>query len=185
MEVVTHREILKDLLIAIKKELDDVYFKARGSTYLIISHQAPRENAHLLVEWDLIDTAGKIRAMAVDDVLEVLAEAKVERLQIDFSLYDFEQSVELINRQIFNDCLRHGGDLFLGRALRQGLVDEVAIDLLQRGVASVDQVSQILNRWGLVLDQNEDQMQRQGRQSLTITSLVDSTDVWDALKTII
>ena len=68
--------------------------------------------------------------MCIDDVLEVLGQTNIKWLQIDLALHDFEQTIELINCQVFNDSLRLGGDLLLGRALRQGLVDEVGIDLL-------------------------------------------------------
>ena len=68
--------------------------------------------------------------MCIDDILEVLGQTNIKWLQIDLALHNFEQTIELIDCQVFNDSLRLGSDLLLGRALRQGLVDEVGIDLL-------------------------------------------------------
>ena len=58
----------------------------------------------------------------------------------------------------------------------------MGIDFLQRWVPSIDEVAQILNRRWLVLNKNQQQMEAQGRQRLTITCLVNRTDVWDSLK---
>jgi hypothetical protein len=49
-------------------------------TYLIVGHKTPCENADFLVEGDLVDAAGQVRAVAVNDVLEVLTQAIVEGL---------------------------------------------------------------------------------------------------------
>ena len=98
--------------------------------------------------------------MTVDDVLEVLAQTCIERLQVYFALNDFEQSVELVDGQVFNYSLGHRCDFLLIGVLRQSLVDEVRVDLLERGVTSVDQVPQVLDRRRFVLDQDQDEMQR-------------------------
>ena len=75
------------------------------ATYLVISHESPGEDADLLVERDLVDAGGQVGAVHVDDVLEVLREAEVERLQVALALHDFQQAVELVDGQVFNDCL--------------------------------------------------------------------------------
>jgi len=70
VEVISHREVLKYLLI--------------------VGHETPRKDADLLIEGNLVDAAGQVRAMAVNDVLEVLAQAHVQRFQVDLALHDFE-----------------------------------------------------------------------------------------------
>lgn len=55
------------------------------------------------------------------------------------------------------------------------------VDLLQRWMAAVDQVSQVVDRGRLILDQDKQEVQRECRERLPITCLVDSADVWDAL----
>ena len=84
-------------------------------TYLIIGHKSPREYANLLIERDLIHAAWQVGAVAVNDVLEVLAKADVEWLQVDLALYNLQQSIELIDSQVLNDSLGHSSDLFLSR----------------------------------------------------------------------
>ena len=76
-------------------------------TYLVIGHQTPRENAHLLVEGYLVDRVGQVGALRVNYVLKVLAEAIVERIQVYLAMHHSQQSVVLIYRQIFQDstCL--------------------------------------------------------------------------------
>ena len=115
-------------------------FKAL-STYLVVGHQAPCKDAYLLVKGDLVDAARQVSAVAVNDVLEVLAEADIQGFQVNLTLYDLKQAVKLIDRQIFNDSLRHGGNLFLCRSLRESLVDEVGVDFLKRWMTTVYQVS--------------------------------------------
>ena len=84
-------------------------------TYLIIGHESPREYADLLIERDLIDAARQVGAVAVNDVLEVLAKADVEWLQVDLALHNLQQSIELIDSQVLDDSLGHSSDLFLSR----------------------------------------------------------------------
>lgn len=74
-------------------------------TYLIIGHKAPCEDANLLIEWNLVDTAWQVGAVRVDNVLEVLAEANIEWLQINLALNNLEQPVKLIDCQVLNDSL--------------------------------------------------------------------------------
>ena len=47
-------------------------FKAL-STYLVVGHETPCKDAYFLIERDLVDTTGQVSAVAVNDVLEVLA----------------------------------------------------------------------------------------------------------------
>lgn len=49
-------------------------------TYLVICHKAPSEDAHLLVERNLVHRVGQVGALAIDDVLEVLCKACIERV---------------------------------------------------------------------------------------------------------
>ena len=74
-------------------------------TYLVIGHEAPSEDANLLIKRNLIDTAWQVGAVSVNNVLEVLAEANVKRLQIDLALHNLQQPVELIDSQVLNDSL--------------------------------------------------------------------------------
>ena len=53
--------------------------------------------------------------MHVDDVLKVLRQAEVERLQVALALDDFQEAVELVYCQVFNDSLRHSRDFLLRR----------------------------------------------------------------------
>lgn len=161
MEVFAHREVLKHLLV--------------------VGHEAPCQDAYLLIEGDLVNTAGQVGAMRVDHILEVLAQTGVQWLQIDLSLDDLEQTIELIDGQVFYDGLRHGHDLFLCGCPRKGLVDEVGVDFLQRMVPSVDKVTQVVDRGRLILNQDQDQVQRQGRQRLPVSRLVYSADVRDTV----
>lgn len=110
-------------------------------TYLVIGHEAPCEDANFLVKWNLIDTAWQVGAVSVNNVLEVLAEAHVKRLQIDLALHDLQQPVELVDSQVLNDSLRHSCDLLLRRRLGQSLIDKVSVDLLQGRMTPVDQVA--------------------------------------------
>ena len=119
--------------------------------------------------------------MAVNDILEVLAQSHVQRLQIDFALHDFQQTVELIDRQVLNDGLRHGSDLLLRGRARQCLIDKVGVDLLERGVSAIDEIAQVFNTRRLILNQDEDEMEGQRGQGLPVSCLVDRTDVWDTL----
>ena len=56
------------------------------------------------------------------------------------------------------------------------------VDLFERWVSSVDQVAQVVNRWRFVLDQDEQEVQGQSRQCLTVTRLIDGTDVRYSLR---
>ena len=75
-------------------------------TYLIISHESPREDAYLLVKWNLVDTAWQVGTVTVDQILEILAQANVEWLQVDLALDYFEEAIELIDRQVLDHGLR-------------------------------------------------------------------------------
>ena len=59
-------------------------------TYLVICHEAPSEDAHLLVERNLVHRVGQVGALAIDDVLEVLCKACIERVQVDLAVNDLE-----------------------------------------------------------------------------------------------
>ena len=50
-------------------------------------------------------------------------------------------------------------------------------------MSAINQVTQILNRWRLVLNQNEQQVQGQSCQSLTVARLVNGANVGDTLYT--
>lgn len=153
MEVLAHREVFEHLLETgniwrvsrISKEMLHCFGHLLWPTYLVVRHKSPSENAHFLVERDLVDTAGQVGAVGVNDVLVILAQANVERLQIYLALHNFEQSVELINRQVFNDCLRHCSDFLLSGVLGEGLANEVSVDLFERGVSPIYQVTQIVD----------------------------------------
>ena len=75
-------------------------------TYLIISHESPREDAYLLIEWNLVDTTWQVGTVTVDQILEILAQANVERLQVDLALHDLQEAIELIDRQVLDHGLR-------------------------------------------------------------------------------
>lgn len=98
--------------------------------------------------------------MGVDHILKVLAQAHIEWIQVAFTLHDLEQAIELIDRQVFNDSLWHGSDFFLRWRPTQRLVDKVSVYLLQRRVTSIYQISQVLDWWRLVLNQNEQEVKR-------------------------
>jgi hypothetical protein len=44
-----------------------------GDSYLVVGHQSPCKDANFLDEWDLVDRAGQVSLLRVNDVLEVLA----------------------------------------------------------------------------------------------------------------
>ena len=98
--------------------------------------------------------------MTVNNVLEILRQPCVKWLQIDLALNDFEQSIELVDGQIFNDCLGHSSDFFLSGGLSQRLVDEVGIDLFEGWMTAVDEVAKVIYRRRLVFDQDQKQVQR-------------------------
>ena len=79
--------------------------------------------------------------MRVDNVLEILRKADIQRLEIYLALDDLKQTIELIDCQVFNDSLRHSHDLFLGGSLSEGLADEVRVNSFQRRMATVDEIS--------------------------------------------
>ena len=58
----------------------------------------------------------------------------------------------------------------------------MSVDLLKRRVPAIDQVTQVVDRRWLVLDKDEQEVQRQGRQRLSIARLIDCTDVRDTLR---
>ena len=75
-------------------------------TYLIISHESPHEDAYLLIEWNLVDTTWQVGTVTVDQILEILAQANVERLQVDLALHDLQEAIELIHCQVLDHGLR-------------------------------------------------------------------------------
>ena len=68
--------------------------------------------------------------MRVNHVLKVLTKTSVKRIHVAFSLHNLEQPIKLVDRQVLDDSLRHGSDLFLcGRSIKS-LVDKVRVNLL-------------------------------------------------------
>ena len=49
-------------------------------TYLVVCHEAPSEDTYLLVERNLVHRVWQVGALAIDDVLEVLCKACIERV---------------------------------------------------------------------------------------------------------
>ncbi len=90
--------------------------------------------------------------MRVNHVLKVLTETSVKRIHVALSLNDLKQPIKLVDGQVLDDSLRHSSNLFLRRRSIKGLVDKVRVNLLKRRMSAINQVTQILNRWGLVLD---------------------------------
>lgn len=93
MEVFAHGKVFKNLLV--------------------IGHETPCKDAYLLVERDLVYAAWQVCTVTVNNVLEVLAKADIERFQIYLSLNNLEQTIELVYCQVFNNSLRHSSDLLL------------------------------------------------------------------------
>ena len=60
----------------------------------------------------------------------------------------------------------------------------MSVDLLKRRVPAIDQVTQVVDGRWLVLDKDEQEVQRQGRQRFSIARLIDSTDVRDTLRVV-
>ena len=62
VEIVPHREIFENLLKAQKNKINKRVSQKQHydlfSTYLVICHQAPREDADFLVEGNLVDARG-------------------------------------------------------------------------------------------------------------------------------
>ncbi len=68
--------------------------------------------------------------MRVNHVLKVLTETGVKRIHVALSLHDLQQPIKLIDRQVLDDSLGHGSNLFLrGRSI-ESLVDKVRVNLL-------------------------------------------------------
>jgi hypothetical protein len=65
---------------------------------------------------------------------------------------DPQESEVLIDRQIRQDVLRQSLELLLGLGSGGSTsLEEVAVDLVQRGVATVDQVTKVVDRGRFVL----------------------------------
>ena len=70
--------------------------------YLVDCHESPKDNADLLIEWDHIDRARQVGLVAIDDVLEELAQTCIKRIQVDSAMDDSHQPEMLIDRQILH-----------------------------------------------------------------------------------
>ena len=85
---------------------------------------------------------------------------------------NFEQSVVLVDSQVFDDCLALGGELLSGSALCETR-QEVRVDLLERGMAPIDEVSEVVNGGRLILDKDQNQVQSKSGQGLLVTCCID------------
>ena len=67
-------------------------------------------------------------ALAVDYVLEVLGKPNVKGIQVDLAVDNLEQSVVLVDGQVFDDCLALGSKLLSG-SIRRKTGKEMGVDL--------------------------------------------------------
>jgi len=84
--------------------------------------------------------------LGVDDVLKVIAQTLVERVDVDSAIDDSKQSEVLVYRQVGQDVLGQSLHLLLVLSmLRPTSLEEEAIDLVKRWMPAIDQVAQVVN----------------------------------------
>lgn len=76
-----------------------------GVAYLVDGHESPEEDADLLAEGDHVDRVRQVGELRVDDVLEELAHACIEGVQVDTPVDDSHEPEVLIYRQVFHQLL--------------------------------------------------------------------------------
>lgn len=106
------------------------------------------------MEWYHRDTAWHHRVLAINDVLKVLNKALVQWVQVRLSVHKLQESVVLVDSQIFDQLL------FLCRLFGLWKAVELRLKTVEYSsegwVASVYQVAKVVDRGRLVLNQNED-----------------------------
>lgn len=152
------------------------------SCYLVSCDESPQQNKHLLVKWNLGAAVWKHCVLAINYVLKVLNKTSVKRIEIDLSMNDPEKSVVLINRQIFQNCLCDC--LLILLALLLSAIDEAIENFVERRVAALDQVAEVVDAGWLVFNQDQNEVQSKCRQSLCFPLGIDCTHIRDALKTV-
>ena len=150
-------------------------------TYLVVCHEAPSEDAYLLVERNLVHWVWQVGALAIDDVLEVLGKPCIERVQVDFAVNHLEEPVVLVYSQVLDDSLALSSKLLSGGLGCRWATEEVGVDLLERWMTTVDEIAQIIDGRRLVFYEDQDQMQRECGQRLLVACSVNGTDIWDTL----
>lgn len=151
------------------------------SCYLVSCDESPQQNKHLLVKWNLGAAVWKHCVLAINDILEVLNKTSVKRIEVDLSMNDPEKSVVLINRQIFQNCLCDS--LLILLALLLSAIDEAIEYFVERRVAALDQVAEVVDAGWLVFNQDQNEVQSKCRQSLCFPLSINCTHIRDALKT--
>lgn len=162
MEIVSHSEIFENVLV--------------------IGHQPPSEDTHFLIERNLVDGRFDVGSLVVNDVLEVLRKAHVERIKIDPSVDYFQKSVVLIDGQIFNYSLGLGLDLLFCARRRNTLLNKASVNFSESRVASINKVTEVVNGRWFVLDQNEEEMEGQSSHCFPITCRINRTYKWNTLR---
>lgn len=135
--------------------------KSGCCTYLICCQKAPGENANFLNERNLVHTIWQVRRLNVDDVLEVLSETIVKRVQIDFAMDNTEQAIMLVDCQVVQNglCLSFG---FLLRCCAgQSLCQKEIVNSFQRRMTSTNQVTKVVSRRGFVFNHDQQKLQSQ------------------------
>jgi SOS response regulatory protein OraA/RecX len=74
-------------------------------TYRVECHESPKQDRNLLVKGYDVQTLWQVSGVGVNDILKVLAEPIVERIQVHASMDDSQQAEELIRGQILNNLL--------------------------------------------------------------------------------
>lgn len=165
----------------LSKGLEDI-LKRLGVewTYSVEGQETPEQDQYFLVEWHHVETLRQVGGVGIDDVLEVFGEALVKGVHVDSAMDDPEEPKDLICGQVFNDLLLNRRiNLNLSAFLLNStsLSQKVLIDLVERDMASSDQVVEIVETGRLVFDQHQQKMGRKTNQSLLLSSLVDCRHV--------
>ena len=62
----------------------------------IQSHESPKKDGNLLIEWDNVQTLWQIRSIGVNDILEVFGKPIVQWIKVHSAMNNSEQSKEFI-----------------------------------------------------------------------------------------
>ena len=88
------------------------------------------------MEWNLGDAARYHGILAIYNILKVLNQTRVQRVNIVFAMDKFKQTIVLINRQILNQLTLNCVGLLVWLDLSQKCIK----DLLESRMSTLDQV---------------------------------------------
>jgi hypothetical protein len=107
----------------------------------------------------------------------------IERIKVDFPVDDTQEPKMFINRQVGQDFLSESLLLvFSELLLLRPPLHKKAVNLVQRWVPAIYEISKVINGWWLVLNHYEKEVQRQTGERLAVSSRIDCAHVRNALQ---